>query len=420
MSEHQGRHDVIIIGAGPSGAVAAALLNKRGYKVLVIEKSYFPRFSIGESLLPQCMQFLEDAGLLSVVEQAGFQSKNGAAFSRGDEYDYFDFREKLTPGYGTTYQVRRDKFDKLLIDEAEAQGVQVTYGHTVTDFELHTDGVLLTVTDEALSEYRLQADFVLDASGFGRVLPRLLGLDKPSAFESRTSVFTHVEDRIDNQSFDREKILISVHPENQQIWYWLIPFSDGRASVGVVTPPEVLENLSGSDLEKLKTLIGVADFKADLLGDAVFDSEVGKIQGYACDVEQLYGERFALLGNAGEFLDPVFSSGVTIALKSATLAVQTLDQHLSGLEPDWQEQFADPLQKGIDTFRNFVEGWYDGRLQDVIFSAEKNPAVSEMISSILAGYAWDDKNPFVKNPARLSVLAELCRNAERGKQADDR
>lgn len=412
MSDQQGRYDVAIIGAGPSGAAAAALLNKQGYQVIVIEKSYFPRFSIGESLLPQCMHFLEEAGLLTAVEQAGFQVKNGAAFSRNQEYDYFDFRQKFTSGHGTTFQVRRDKFDKLLIDQAEAQGATVVYGHTVTGFETQTDAVELTIEDAASTEYQLKADFVLDASGFGRVLPRLLNLDKPSEFVSRRSIFTHVEDRIDNQFFDREKILISVHPENSQIWYWLIPFSDGRSSVGVVAPPEVLETMTGSDLDKLQTLVGNADFKANVLKNAVYDNDAGSIQGYACDVTRLYGERFALLGNAGEFLDPVFSSGVTIALKSAVLAAHVVDKHLSGQTPDWEAEFVKPLQTGINTFRNFVTGWYDGRLQEVIFSAEKNPAVSEMISSVLAGYAWDTDNPFVSNPSRLTTLAELCRNSE--------
>ena len=106
--------DVIVIGAGPSGAVASALLNKNSYRVLVLEKQYFPRFSIGESLLPQCMTFLEQADMLAVVEAEAFQYKNGAAFIRGDKSSFFDFREKFTSGWGTTFQVQRDRFDDRL------------------------------------------------------------------------------------------------------------------------------------------------------------------------------------------------------------------------------------------------------------------------------------------------------------------
>lgn len=409
MSFPQGSFDVVVIGAGPSGAVVSALLNRKGYRVLVLEKQHFPRFSIGESLLPQCMKFLEQAGMLAAVEQAGFQFKNGAAFCCGEDSDFFDFREKFTEGWGTTFQVQRDQFDKILADEAQAQGVDIHYGQTVTAFNYEAGNVTLDVSDEAGESYQVKARFALDASGFGRVLPRLLDLEKPSDFTSRTSLFTHIEDNIHSDQFDRNKILITVHPEHRDIWYWLIPFSNGRCSVGVVTPPEVLAEISGGNEEKLADFIAQAPNLKALLSSAKYDTRIGKIEGYSCDVKQLSGEGFALLGNAGEFLDPVFSSGVTIALKSASLAADVVDQHLQGLEPDWQGQFEEPLKKGVDTFREFVAGWYDGRLQDVIFAQNKNDSVKRMISSILAGYAWDCNNPYVKDTSRLDTLAELCR-----------
>jgi hypothetical protein len=106
----------------------------------------------------------------------------------------------------------------------------------------------------------------------------------------------------------------------------------------------------------------------------------------------------------------VFSSGVTIALKSACLAADVLDRQLRGLQPDWNQEFVIPLKQGVDIFRVFVEAWYDGRLQDVIFARGKNPAVKRMICSILAGYAWDTDNPYVSNHNRLNTLAELCRS----------
>jgi flavin-dependent dehydrogenase len=126
-------------------------------------------------------------------------------------------------------------------------------------------------------------------------------------------------------------------------------------------------------------------------------------------VKQLFGKDYALLGNAGEFLDPVFSSGVTIAFKSASLAADVLDRQLRGLLPDWDQEFTKPLMQGVNTFRNFVNAWYDGRLQDIIFASDKNESVKRMICSILAGYAWDIENPYVKDVSRLDTLAKLCR-----------
>ena len=410
MTLSQGCFDVVVIGAGPAGSVAAALLNKKGYRVLILEKEYFPRFSIGESLLPQCMTYLEQAGMLAAVEEAAFQYKNGAAFSRGDDYEYYDFRDKFTEGRGTTFQVQRDRFDKILADEAEKQGVEIRYGQTVIAYEAGLDDATLTVKNEQGDDYQLKAKFVLDASGFGRVLPRLLNLEKATTLLSRSSVFTHIQDNITDSRYDRDKILITVHPEHHEIWYWLIPFSNGRASIGAVVPQEFLDAMPGDSESRLKTLISQGGMLAEVLAEADFDTSVRSISGYSSDVETLYGDNFALLGNAGEFLDPVFSSGVTIALKSASLAADVVDRELTGKEPDWQQEFVLPLKQGVNTFREFVEGWYDERFQDVVFSKVKNEKVTRMISSILAGYAWDIKNPYVESPSRLSTLAELCRN----------
>ena len=403
-------YDVVVIGAGPSGAVASSLLAEKGYRVLVLEKQEFPRFSIGESLLPQSMAFLESAGMMRAVVEAGFQHKNGAAFARHNQYDFFDFREKFTAGWGTTFQVQRATFDKVLADCAQENGAEIRYSHTVKAFENVNNHVHLQVLDERQVGYNVKARFVLDASGFGRVLPKLLSLEKSSSLSPRISLFTHIEDCIFDPQFDRNKILISVSSENSEIWYWLIPFSDGRASVGVVVPRDLFPKEDIDRKQLLKQFIGQTDLMNDLLKNAQFDSDVGIMDGYSCDVESLYGENFALLGNAGEFLDPVFSSGVTIALKSATLAAEVLEKQLNNEEVDWHTQYAQPLKQGIDTFRMFVDSWYDGSLQDVIFAEQKADQIKSMISSILAGYAWDTDNPYVKDPSRLKVLAKLCQS----------
>lgn len=410
MTELETDYDVLVIGAGPSGALASSLLNAKGYRVLVLEKQYFPRFSIGESLLPQSMQFLEQADLLSVVHGANFQLKNGAAFAYRDRYESFDFRDKFSAGWGTTYQVQRDQFDKTLADEVEKQGVEIRYGQTVTGFSYGAGKATLSVDNDCGRQYQVSATLVLDASGFGRVLPRLLNLEKATNFASKTSIFTHVKDNIETSDFDRNKILISVHPEKRDIWYWLIPFGNGRSSAGVVFPTELDSDNVIENEELLKYLISQTGLMASALKSAEYDTRIGSVVGYSCDVDQLFGGGYALLGNAGEFLDPVFSSGVTIAFKSASLAADVVDRQLSGLNPDWHDDYAKPLKQGVDTFRAFVEGWYDGSLQDVIFAKEKSPSVKRLMCSILAGYAWDLDNPYVKEPSRLQTLAEVCRS----------
>ncbi len=405
--------DVAIIGAGPSGAVASALLNKQGFKVCVLEKQHFPRFVIGESLLPHCMEMMAEAGLLEAVQaEPSFQFKNGAAFTWGARYTYFDFTDKFSPGPGTTFQVRRAAFDKILIDEAAKQGVEVRFGHGVTEFDNSGEHARLQVAPDNGTAYELTARFVLDASGYGRVLPRLLDLEEPSDLPPRMAHFTHIEDNISSPKFDRNKILISTHPVHRDVWLWTIPFGDNRCSIGVVGTPE---KLAGDAETVLKRFALEVPLLAEVLDKAVWENEMPfrSIEGYSANVKSLYGKHFALLGNASEFLDPVFSSGVTVAMHSAKLAADLLTKQLKGGQADWQTEFAAPLMVGVNAFRTYVTGWYEGSFQDVIYAADRNHDIRRMICSILAGYAWDTENPYVaKSDRRLATLAELVGKAQ--------
>lgn len=404
--------DVAVIGAGPSGSIAAALLRQHDLKVTVLEQATFPRFSIGESLLPQCMEYMREAGLEEAVDRAGFQYKNGAAFARDGRYAAFDFRDKFSSGRGTTYQVQRATFDHLLASEAATTGAEFRYRHRLEAFDYHEGQPLLSYRDDQDRPRQLKAGYVLDASGFGRVLPRLLDLELPSDFPVRMAVFTHIEDRISDPAHDRDKILIVVHPEHDDVWYWLIPFSNGRCSVGVVARRDFFTDPTDTSEQRIAVLQNALAQSPDLtrlLDEAVFDTEGRVIGGYSCKVKSLWGPGFALLGNAGEFLDPVFSSGVTIAMKSASLAAPLVARQLTGGTVDWEQEYAEPLRAGVDTFRTYVTGWYDGSFQKVVFATNHQPQVRAMISSILAGYAWDTENPFVRDSQRrLNTLVALC------------
>jgi flavin-dependent dehydrogenase len=410
---------VVIIGAGPAGSIAGALLSNKGYRVTILERETFPRFSIGESLLPQCMEFIDEAGMLDAVRNAGFQLKTGAAFLHRDKHSVFSFDDAFTPGFDYTYQVQRDRFDAVLAEEARRMGVAIRWQQEVTAADFSGDKPILSIRDRTTDQhYQLTADFVLDASGFGRVLPRLLDLEKPSGFPTRQALFTHVEDRIGDPGYDRDKIRIIVHPELIDVWYWLIPFSNGRCSLGVVGEAKLF-NLTGMDRQAVfRKFVDEEPGLANLLRNAVFDTPVNTISGYSANVTTLYGNGFALLGNAGEFLDPVFSSGVTIAMKSASLAADVLDRQFKQQPVDWRTEFAEPLKTGVDTFRTFVTAWYQGNFQDVVFyprlkQTEQQNNIKQMICSILAGYVWDGTNPYVKNSSpRLKTLVELCREPD--------
>ena len=398
--------DVLIIGAGPAGSTAAALLHREGFKLLVVEKQTFPRFVIGESLLPHCMDLLQEAGLLEDVVARNFMQKNGAVFHRDGQTCNFDFAAQFTAGWTHTFQVPRGDFDKTLADGVAARGVEILYGHGVTAVSFDEAQATVTIKPPDGTPRRVTAKFVLDCSGYGRVLPRLLDLEKPSHFPVREALFTHVTG--DQRPAGREegKIWACQHPDDA--WLWIIPFSNGKTSVGAVAAPEFFTRYPAEPEARLRAILASDPSAGPRLANAQFTFVPQKISGYSCAVKQLFGPRFALVGNATEFLDPIFSSGVTLALASANRAAKVLIGQLRGEAPDWQTEYADYMMQGINTFRAYVSAWYDGTLHQIFFAARANPSIMRQICSVLAGYVWDRSNPFVTQPERaLPLLAKI-------------
>jgi 2-polyprenyl-6-methoxyphenol hydroxylase-like FAD-dependent oxidoreductase len=395
--------DVIVIGAGPAGSAAAALVHRAGLSVRVVEQTRFPRFVIGESLLPRCMDILDEAGLLDAVKARGYQVKNGALFVHGAERCSFDFHDQHTRGWSWTWQVPRADFDQTLATEVERMGVPVHWATKVTAVDL-PDGPgprRLTVVDESGATHVLSARFVIDASGYGRVLPRLLGLDEPSGQPPRRALFAHVEGDRRPSGPDQERIWICIHPEAIGAWLWIIPFSDGRTSVGAVSDPGFFEGFQAdTDEARLRAIIASEPGARERLSDARFLFPPRTLAGYSSSVKRLWGPGYCLVGNATEFLDPVFSSGVTLALESASRAARLAVRELGGEAVDWDREFSAPMMRGIDVFRTFVERWYDGTLARLFFAPRKDDRIRAQICSVLAGYVWDETNPLVRDHAR--------------------
>ncbi|MFH0944779.1 MAG: FAD-dependent oxidoreductase [Planctomycetota bacterium] len=402
------QYDVIVIGAGPAGCAAAAFLKRAGHEVCVLEKTRFPRFVIGESLLPRCNDLLDEAGLLDAVKRQGYLEKHGALFLKEGECCRFDFAEQHTPGARFTWQVPRDHFDQVLAREVESLGVPVLFEQTVTSARVGDRPQVLVCGAEG-EERRIDCRFIIDASGYGRVLPRLLNLDRPSDLPARRALFAHLAG--DRRPRGREEGLIWIVQSAASAWSWVIPFSNGRTSFGVVGPAEFFQSLAAApaDLKgRLEEVIQMDAATAARFQGAEIALTPRTIEAYSVGVSQLHGEGFCLVGNATEFLDPVFSSGVTLALESALLAARALDRQLKGESVDWQAQFVAPLKAEIDCFRTYVKAWYAGDLSRLFFSKTALPRYRKMVCSVLAGHAWDLSNPLVKNHERkLRQLIQL-------------
>ncbi|OJW82240.1 MAG: pyridine nucleotide-disulfide oxidoreductase [Bacteroidetes bacterium 46-16] len=388
--------DVLVIGAGPSGTIAASLMHKAGLSVQVVEKMKFPRFVIGESLLPRCMEALEEAGLLDAVKEKHFQQKDGAKFVFGDKDCDFNFSQQFTPGWKWTWQVPRADFDKTLADECEKMGVSLEYETEVTNIEIAADGSSkTTIKDKEGNTNVIEARFIVDGSGYGRVIPRLFGLEKQSSLPPRKTLFCHMTDPKRSAAFEPNRIIIYVH--NPRTWIWVIPFANGNTSVGYVGSPEFFEAFEGTPEQQFRQLLNAQPELAERFGDSEMLWEPRTLQSWSVTTESFYGNGFVLTGNVTEFLDPVFSSGVTLASVSAQMAAKLVIKHLQGGQVDWQSEYMDPMMKGVDVFRTYVNGWYDGTLFTIFFAENRNPEIMSQICSVLAGYVWDENNPFVRS-----------------------
>ncbi|MDO5608920.1 MAG: NAD(P)/FAD-dependent oxidoreductase [Capnocytophaga sp.] len=405
--------DVLIIGAGPSGCVSAAYLHKNGINVKVVEKTQFPRLVIGESLIPRVMDHFEEAGFLPALNEMNFEKKLGARFIRGEEICLFDFSKKFGEGWDWTWQVPRADFDNTLAQEAIRMGIDLQFGHEVTAVKFNGSNSTTTIKGENGNEYQVNARYIIDSSGYGRVLPRLLDLDTPSKLDKHSSVFAHVKDI--NRPEGEEGTLISFDVLEREVWLWVIPFSNGNTSVGIVGNTDYIESLSenGDTAEALRNAIKKSDFYVKRFGDVDFLFEPVLLKNYSCSVKKLYGDGFVITGNSMEFLDPVFSSGVAFATESGMLAAKLIIKELQGSSVDWEKEYKDYMKFGVDVFTSYVKEWYTGNLQTLFFHRPENPEVKEKICAVLAGYVWNTDNPFVKkHDSVIKNMAYLLENGQ--------
>lgn len=387
--------DILIIGAGPSGSVAAGYLQKQGAKIKVVEKQKFPRIVVGESLIPRVMDHFDEAGLFETLDSYGFEKKPGARFIRGKEICIFDFSNKFGEGWDWTWQIPRADFDKAMTDELQRKGVDIAFETEVTHVEFHGTDSITTIKDKNGTVSQIHAKFVIDCSGYGRVLPRILNLESPSKLDPHSAIFTHVKDI--NRPDGVEGTQISFDIIETEVWLWVIPFSNGNTSVGIVGPTEYIDKLSatGNTEEAIKNAIKLSDFYVKRFDKLPFEFDPIHLKNYSVAVSQFYGEGYALTGNSTEFLDPVFSSGVCFATESGILAAKLALKQINGEEVNWEKEYAEYMKFGIDVFTTYVKEWYTGNLQELFYHQPENPDVKRKICAVLAGYVWNKENTFV-------------------------
>ncbi|TRO66410.1 NAD(P)/FAD-dependent oxidoreductase [Christiangramia sabulilitoris] len=390
--------DIVIIGAGPSGSVAAGYLQQQDASVLILENKKFPRFSIGESLIPRCMDNFEEAGFLNTLKSQGYQKKYGARFIKQNEIASFDFSKKYGEGWNWTWQVPRAEFDKSLTDDLAARGVEIRF-ETKVESVIYIDGIWkIETVDIEGKKNEVSCKFIIDSSGNGRVLAKHLDLEAPPKIYDHSSIFTHIKETSRPKGFEGEQISFEII--NRETWFWYIPFSNGISSLGFVGPDSWFDQFSTDNSQAFLEMLKQTEFYQGRFDDYPHKFVPGKIKNISKNVKYKYGKGFALTGNSAEFLDPVFSSGVAFATESGLLAAKLAWREINGETIDWENNYAKYIQRGVDVFSTYVKEWYSGKLQDIFFHPEPNPMVREQICAVLAGYVWNRKNPFVRNHAR--------------------
>ncbi|WP_026934300.1 NAD(P)/FAD-dependent oxidoreductase [Christiangramia echinicola] len=391
--------DIVIIGAGPSGSIAAGYLEKHDASVMILEKQKFPRFTIGESLIPKCMDNFEEAGFLEILKSQGFQKKFGARFIKENKTAEFDFSKKFGEGWNWTWQVPRADFDKVLTDELSLRGVDIRFETEVTSVSYRDKFWTIMTRNQNGKVSEITSKFIIDSSGNGRVLARQLDLEAPPKIYDHSSIFTHIKET--NRPEDIEGNQITFEVLNTETWFWYIPFSNGVSSLGFVGPNSWIENSNENNNVAFKNMLRETKFYQGRFDNYQFNFRPVKINNISKNVKYIHGEGFALTGNSAEFLDPVFSSGVAFATESGLLAAKLALREINGEKINWEVEYSDYIKKGVNVFSTYVKEWYSGKLQDIFFHPFPNPKIKEQICAVLAGYVWDNKNPFVRNHARI-------------------
>ncbi|MFC5582257.1 NAD(P)/FAD-dependent oxidoreductase [Rhodanobacter terrae] len=396
--------DVAVIGGGPGGSTAAALLARRGYKVIALEKARHPRFHIGESLLPMNLPVFERLGVLDKVRALGV-FKPGADFEADNEHGYntYAFARAIGQSPPHAYQVWRQDFDKMLYDHARECGADAREGHEVVQVEEHgsRESWLDVKTDDGRS-YCIQARYVVDASGRDAFLSAKRKLRRRNDQHQSAAIFGHYRGAEQRAGEDAGNISIYRFEHG---WMWMIPLPGGVMSVGAVCRPDYLKQRKGRTVEFLLDTLKLSPGLWGRIQHAeLIDNEVRVTGNYSYDSMQMGGPGWVLVGDAFAFLDPVFSSGVYLAMSGAEQAAAAVDQSLR--EPQREMALLRKLEKrqraGMARFSFFIYR-FNGPVMQQMFRQPRNTwQLEQGVISMLAGDLFD--TPRVLRKLRLFKL----------------
>lgn len=369
--------DVIVIGGGPAGTTAATLLAQQGLTVTLLERERFPRFQIGESLLPYNNDLFTRLGVTDQLVKGDFFPKYGAYFVTGDGAIGYRFRfdQRLRDPYRRSFQVKRAEFDHLLLRNAEKHGVDVRQETAVTSVDLSDP-------NKVVINGNLEARFVVDASGHASTIGSRVGNREEIASLKKIAFFAHYRNVPRDEGRDAGNTVIVVL---KNAWFWLIPVSADVMSVGLIVDREHFTTCGLTPQQILEQTIANTPWVAERMKNAERVTEVRARKDFSFRMRNMVGPNYVLVGDAAGFLDPIFSTGVFMAMKSADLATSAVLERLRSGSMRALNAYHRDMQQGLDKYLRFVERFYDREFLEVFLQPSERLGLLTAVVGVLAG-----------------------------------
>lgn len=393
MAANLGSYDVAIVGGGPGGSTLAALLRQQGRSVCIVERDRFPRFRIGESLLPFSMDTFRATGVLPKIEAGGYMPKHGARFVIDEtlEEECFWFRNGLDQDHPMAYQVQRAPFDMLLLEHAVELGVKLYQPLAATGFRAEEGHAVLSTT-----EGDINAQIVCDVSGRWTFMSSRQKQRRIHPSHRKVTVYGHFKN-VTRCEQDQGNIIIARFGESKMGWFWLIPFSDGTNSVGVVADTQYFKDTGLSPEEFFSHSVETSRAIGPRMTEAERITELRSEADFSYTSERHVADRLIKVGDAGAFIDPIFSSGVFLTVKAADMAAEAIARAFE--TRDFSEgvfaEYEQAVKHGTRVFWSFIDAFYNRDFLKQMVTSRRRRLLQKSITSLLAGDIYNENNQLI-------------------------